>query len=230
MSLYSAEGHPDKLTPNLGKTARVIFLMYITFLVIGVALYILFGMEPFDSLLHTMAALSTGGFSTKVDSIGYYHSIAIEAITIILMLIGTTNFSVLLLVAKRKILRLIKVSEIRFMFLLIILAVPIVACSLFFGLYLNMGESLRLAVFNVVSALSTTGYSTMSYTDWPVFSIGILILLMLIGGGIGSTAGGMKMSRVYLILRVTKENIKKEFYLQDMLVTRTITEHRGKLI
>ena len=114
----------------------------------------------------------------------------------------------LLLVAKRKILRLIKVSEIRFMFLLIILAVPIVACSLFFGLYLNMGESLRLAVFNVVSALSTTGYSTMSYTDWPVFNIGILIYLS-IGGGIGLTAGGMKMSRVYLMLRVTKENIKK---------------------
>ena len=66
--------------------------MYITFLVIGVALYILFGMEPFDSLLHTMAALSTGGFSTKVDSIGYYYSIAIEAITIILMLIGTLIF------------------------------------------------------------------------------------------------------------------------------------------
>jgi len=134
---------------------------------------------------------------------------AIEAVTIILMLIGTTNFAVLLLLARKKIKQALKVSEVRFMFLLILIISPIVAASLFLKLYMNMGESIRAALFNVVSALSTTGYSTMSYSEWPVFSIGILILLMLIGGGIGSTAGGIKMTRVYLMIRVGKENIRK---------------------
>lgn len=209
MSLYNAEGHPDKLMPNLGKTARTICMMYITFLITGIILYTVFGMDLFDSIIHTMCALSTGGFSTKADSIGYYNSLPIEAITIILMLIGTTNFAVLLLMARRKIKQALKVSEVRFMFTLIIGAVLLVASSLFFGLYLNVGSSVRLALFNVVSALSTSGFSTISYVDWPIFSIGILILMMLIGGGIGSTAGGIKMSRVYLMLRFTKENIRK---------------------
>lgn len=214
MSLYNAEGHPDKLAPNLGKTARTIFLMYVSFLGVGTILYIVLGMNPFDSLIHTMCALSTGGFSNEVDSIGAYKSVAIEAVTIILMLIGTTNFAVLLLMAKGKIKQILKVSEIRFMFAVIGVAVPMIAASLFFTLYMNLGESVRVALFNVVSALSTTGFSTMSYTEWPVFSIGIMILLMLIGGGIGSTAGGLKMTRVYLMLRALKENIKRRIATQ----------------
>lgn len=209
MSLYNAEGHPDKLAPNLGKTARTIFVMYISFLGLGTMVYIGFGMDPFDSLIHAMCALSTGGFSNEVDSIGAYNSVAIEAITIILMLIGTTNFAVLLLAAKGKFRQLVKVSELRFMFVVIGITTPLVAAALFFAFYRNVGESIRMALFNVVSALSTTGFSTMYYTEWPEFSIGMMILLMLIGGGIGSTAGGLKLTRVYLMLRSVKENIKR---------------------
>ena len=210
MSLYNAEGHPDKLKPNLGNTARTIFFMYATFLVIGTVLYIIFGMSPLDSIVHTMCALSTGGFSNKPDSIGAYNSLWIEAITIILMIIGTTNFAVLLLAIKGKVKKFMKISEVRFMFGVIIFSVPIVAISLFGVLYKNLGESFRQALFNVVSALSTTGYSTVSYSKWPIFSVSVLIILMLIGGGIGSTAGGIKLSRVYLTLRIMKENIKRK--------------------
>lgn len=88
----------------------------------------------------------------------------------------------------------------------------------FFGMYLNIGESLRVSLFNVVSALSTSGFSTMSYTEWPVFSIEVMILLMITGGGIGSTAGGMKLTRVYLMFRMIKENMKKRLHS-----TRTIS-------
>jgi trk system potassium uptake protein TrkH len=209
MNLFNAEGHPDKLMPNLKRTARIILLMYLSFLATGTFLYIVFGMNPFDSLLHTMSALSTGGFSTKADSIGEYNSLAIEAITIVLMLIGTTNFAVLLMITKRKFKQAQRVSELRFMLVLLAVFVPIVAFSLFYGMYLSATESIRVSLFNIVSALSTTGYSTVSYTNWPPFSVGILILLMLIGGGFGSTAGGIKLTRVYLLLRVTMENIRK---------------------
>lgn len=209
MNLYNAEGHPDKLMPNLKKTAQIIFAMYSLYLLLGTVAYRMAGMELFDSICHTMCALSTGGFSTKLNSIGEYNSLAIEVVTILLMLIGTTNFAVLLLLTRRKWKEVFRVSEVRFMFGLLLFFVPLTAVSLAAGLGMTPGESLRRAVFDLVSALSTTGYSSMSYTGWPPFAVGILILMMLIGGGVGSTAGGMKITRVYLMLRLAVIQVKK---------------------
>ena len=92
MNLFNAEGHPDKLKPNLKKTAQAIGLMYGGFLVAGTAAYVVSGMDVFGAICHAMCALSTGGFSTKLNSIGEYASLPIEGVTIVLMLIGTTNF------------------------------------------------------------------------------------------------------------------------------------------
>lgn len=209
MNLYNAEGHPDKLMPNLKKTAQTIFFMYSQLLIFGVIIYRIAGMGFFDGICHTMCALSTGGFSTKLNSIGEYQSFPIELITIVLMIIGTTNFAVLLLMAKRKWKQVFHVSEVRFMFLILLIFIPLMGLSLSSSLNMSIGEGLRHAFFDIVSALSTTGYSTMSYSTWPSFSIGILILMMLIGGGIGSTAGGIKLTRVYLMLRQALQNIRK---------------------
>jgi trk system potassium uptake protein TrkH len=95
------------------------------------------------------------------------------------------------------------------MFVLLLIFIPITGLSLMSELNMSFGLGFRHAVFNIASALSTTGYSTMSYTAWPPLSLGVLILVMLIGGGIGSTAGGIKMTRVYLLMRVTIQNIRK---------------------
>ncbi len=209
MNLYNAEGHSDKLMPNLKETAQTIALIYLAFLLIGTIAYRMAGMDIFDGIIHAMCALSTGGFSTKLNSIGEYNSLPIEMITILLMLIGTTNFAVLQLLTKRKFKRIFKTSEVKFMLILLIFFIPVIAFSLASELNLSIGESLRRALFNVTSALSTTGYSTMSYVDLPPFAIGILIVLMLIGGGIGSTAGGIKLTRVYLMMRMILINIRK---------------------
>jgi trk system potassium uptake protein TrkH len=209
MNLFSAEGHSDKLMPNLKKTARITFFMFISLLTVGTILYIVLGMPIFDSLIHAMSALSTGGFSTETNSIGAYNSLGIEALTIVLMIIGTTNFAVLLLLMKRKFKLVSKISEVRFMWLVIIVFSMLVSYSLFYELYRNLGISIRISIFNVVSALSTTGYSTVSYVDWPPFSMGLMIILMLIGGGMGSTAGGLKLTRVFVLLRTAQENFLK---------------------
>jgi trk system potassium uptake protein TrkH len=229
MNLYNAEGHPDKLLPNLKRTARIILIMYLSYLAGGTLLYNVFGMNTFESLLHAMSSLSTGGFSTRVDSIGAYGSLAIEAVTIALMLIGTTNFAVLLLITKMKFKRVQRVSEVRFMLVLIAFFVPVIASALFSGLYMSAAESIRIALFNVVSAISTTGYSTVTYVGWPPFSIGILILLMLIGGGIGSTAGGIKLTRVYLLLRMTGENIRKRLTPARNVMAPSYYKAQGKM-
>lgn len=201
MPLFSSEGHPDNLLPSLRRSARIIFSMYAGFLVLGTIFYVWAGMPLFDSLCHAMCSLSTGGFSTKLNSIGEYRSTAIDVVTIVLMIIGTTNFSVLLLFVKGKWRQVSKVSEMRFFALLLLLTIPLTTMVLHMQLYMPWRESFQRASFDLVSALSTTGYSSMSYTTWPPFALAMLIFLMLIGGGIGSTAGGMKLSRIYLAFR-----------------------------
>lgn len=228
MNLYSAEGHPDKIMPNIKKTAQAIFMIYHLCLVLGTVAYRMAGMSWFDGICHAMCSLSTGGFSTKLNSIGEYNSLSIEIITIILMLIGTTNFATLLLLARGKVKSFSKVSEVRFMFLLLIIFIPPTALSLAHGLDMPLGEGLRRATFDIVSAMSTTGYASMSYSEWPQFAIGILILMMLIGGGIGSTAGGMKLSRVYLMLRIAGENIKKKLLPPRSIQKPKYTKASGK--
>ena len=214
--LYEAEGHQDKLMPNISKTVKVIVLMYISFLVIGTSLYAMAGMTIFDSVVHTMCALSTGGFSNKALSIGYYNSTSIEIISVILMAIGTTNFSLLLLLFKGRIREFFRSSEIRLLGTIILITVPLMV--LFLIENNSLIESVKLAFFNIFSAISTTGFSTSDYHTWPETSLMIMIILMIIGGGIGSTSGGIKLGRVARILKVLKTNITKKFISQ-----RTVT-------
>ena len=228
MDLFNAEGHPDKLMPNLKQTAQTIFEMYIMFLILGTAAYLICGMPLFDSLCHAMCSLSTGGFSTKLNSISEYQSLSVEIVTIVLMLIGTTNFAVLLLLLRGKWRQAFQVSEVRFLFLLLLIFVPLMALPLSSELGMGFGEGLRHALFNASSALSTTGYATMSYENWPPFAIGLMILLMLIGGGIGSTAGGLKLTRVYLILRMVGLNIKRKLLPQRCVDAPTYVKAQGR--
>lgn len=228
MGLFQAEGHPDKLAPSLRRTARTVFSMYCGFLAFGTAAYRVVGMDLFDGLCHAMCALSTGGFSTRLNSIGEYQSLPIELVTILLMLVGTTNFAVLLLMVRRKWRQALRVSELRFMALLLAVFVPVTAFSLSSGLGMGLEEGFRRAAFDVASALSTTGYSTMSYDAWPPLAIGVLIVLMLIGGGIGSTAGGMKLSRVYLMLRLAGLNLRRQLSPNRRVEAPSYNKAQGK--
>ncbi|MDR1532396.1 MAG: TrkH family potassium uptake protein [Clostridiales bacterium] len=211
MNLYNAEGHSDRLMPNLKKTVRTIFLLYNGFLVIGVALYYVFGMSLFDAVCHAMSALSTAGFSTRQAGIGHYNSFPIEMVTIVLMLVGSTNFAVLMLLSRFEIRKILRVTEVRFLAGLILIFVPLIALSLMRHKDMGLLESLHNSLFGVVAAFSTTGYSITNYYTWPPFALGLIFLLMFVGGGTGSTAGGLKLTRAYLIVRIGQEYVKKLF-------------------
>ena len=208
MNLYSAEGHPDRLMPSLKNTARIIFLIYSCFLIVGSLVYRLCGMGLFDAVCHAMSALSTAGFTTQPNSIGQYGSVPIEIVTVVLMLIGGSNFTILFLLSERKFNKIARVSEVRFMIGLILVTVPLAALALMANTSLRPGRSLMEALFGVVSVFTTTGYSTMNYALWPPFALGILVVLMVIGGSAGSTAGGIKLLRAYLLIRITRENVR----------------------
>lgn len=225
--LYQAEGHTDRLMPGIGKTAKVIVTMYGFFLLLGTLFYTIFGMSLFDSIVHTMCALSTGGFSNQIDSIGYYNSLPIECITIILMLIGTTNFSLLLLLFKGRIKEFCKSSEMRFLGGLALLFIPVLSGLLVAG-GRTVGEGIRLATFNAFSALSTTGYATCNYSDWSENALAIMILLMIIGGGLGSTAGGIKLARVCILMKNFAKNMKKSSCRIGQYYLHTIREEQKR--
>lgn len=229
MVLYNAEGHPDKLMPTLRETVRPIVLMHMAFLAVGVGAYVLCGMPVFDAVLHTMGALSTGGFSNQAESIGAYHSAAIEGVTVVLMLVGTTNFAILLLLVRRKWRDALRCSELRFLGALLAIFVPVTALVLMTGLYMSLGEGLRQALFNIVSALSTTGYATMSYAGWPQAALGIMILMMLIGGGAGSTAGGVKLSRTLIMLKASFAELRARVSPKHEVRMPSITRAQGRM-
>ncbi|MDR2616161.1 MAG: TrkH family potassium uptake protein [Oscillospiraceae bacterium] len=209
VSMYSAEGHPEGFMPNLRRMSVTIFLIYTVCLSLGTLLYALFGMPLFEALCHAMSAISTAGFSTREGNIGAFDSVPIEMVTVFLMLIGASNFAWLLLLAKGRFHRVAKISEVRLMFGVLAAFIPLVAFSLIAHHGKGFWDGLHNAVFCVVSMLSTTGYSIENYGAWPPMAFGLIMLLTALGASTGSTAGGIKLLRVYILARVTKANIRR---------------------
>lgn len=230
MNLYSAEGHPEKIMPRLKETAQTIFFLYSGFLVLGTILYVVFGMSIFDAVCHTMSALSTAGFSTKEQNIGAYNSVGVDIVSIILMLVGSTNFAVLLLAVKGKLRQFFKVSEIKVLIGILVIFIPLTALSLITCMGMDIGSAMRNAAFGVVTIFSTTGFSTMDYSIWPPFAIGLLIILMIVGGSTGSTAGGIKLSRTCIMLKTIKESFQRRLNPANNVTTLHYYRSDGKKI
>lgn len=228
VNMYNAEGHYDRPLPNIGRTARFITLIYSGLLVVGTILYRIFGMKLFDAVCHAMSALATAGFSTQAKGISAFSNRPVEIVTIVLMIIGASNFAALLMLSKGKLRQVFRISEMRFMLCLLAVTTPMVAFSLMRNLDMGVGESLLDGLFGVATTVSTTGYATMEYTNWPPFASVVLIFLMLIGGSAGSTAGGLKLSRAYLLLRSTQGNIRKRVSSSRKVTAPSYTTVRGK--
>jgi len=225
MRLYNAEGHVDKLVPNLLRSARMILIIYIVYIVLGVILYVIFGMPIFDAINHSISAVATGGFSVKPQSIGFYNSIAIEIITMVLMVLGGTNFFVHLLIMQRKFNLAFKHVEVKFLGLLVLIFVPLFVFSLMRFNSLSFVDSLRIGGFHFLSSITTTGFQTVSTMQFFHSSLLFpLVITMIIGGGIGSTAGGMKLFRVSLALKGTYWNLNDSYSNRKYVRTRFINK------
>ena len=207
--LTSAEGRTEQLAPNVRRSAKLVLSIYSGYAVVGILALWIAGMGWFDAVNHSFAALSTGGFSTRTDSIGYWDSPAVEAVTIVLMLLGTLNFLTSYFLLRGKFKSVIRNGEVRLMALVIPLCVLIVFFGVAIALYDTVGKAVRVSIFEIVSALSTTGFSTVGYSDWSSLGWTILIILMLIGGGTGATAGGLKQFRVYALYRALLWEVKR---------------------
>lgn len=230
VGIYNAEGRIDKLVPNVKKSTKLIMTIYCSYILGGIFLYLVCGMPIFDAINHSIAAVSTGGFSTRVESIGYYNSVSIELVTIILMLLGTINFAAHSILWKGKVKDFFKISEIRFMGVLLLIFIPLTLFITTIGIFKSFSKSLRVAIFEIISAVSTTGFSTVSYLNWNSFGFFILIILMFIGGGSGSTAGGIKQYRIHVLLKTFYWNIKEVFLPKRTIKINKLTKPEGEIL
>jgi trk system potassium uptake protein TrkH len=210
-ALGIAEGRSQQLVPQVRHSAKIVMTIYICYAVLGIIAYRVAGMNLFDAINHTFTAISTGGFSTKADSIGHWNSLSIESVTLPLMILGNLNFLMAYMLVHGKIKSISRNGEVRVLLLL----VPVCAAGLFFlvctGLYPTLSKSVRVALFETVTALTTTGFSTVSYSNWNSFGVLLIVALMLIGGGTCSTAGGIKQYRIYVLYKSLIWEIKSFF-------------------
>lgn len=226
--LSVAEGRSTQLVPHVRKSAKLVVYIYAGYAVIGIVAYWLAGMSLFDAFNHAFAAISTGGFSTHAESIGYWNSITIEVVTISLMIFGNLNFLTAYLILKGKFRAVYRNGEVRLMVTLIPVSVLILFVLAMKGIYPVLSKGVRIALFETTSALSTTGFSTTTYGNWNSIGFLIIIVLMLIGGGTCSTAGGIKQYRIYILFKSLLWELRRPFLPRTAIVQNYIWQGEEK--
>ncbi|MFW6262749.1 MAG: TrkH family potassium uptake protein [Thermotogota bacterium] len=209
--VYAAEGRMDNLQPHIKKSAKIILVIYFSYAVAGITAYIFAGMTPFNAFNHALTALATGGFSTSHSSIGGFNSVSVEIITIVLMTLGTTGFGIHYLLWSGDFRQLKKNVEPWTYLLILLLIIPLIIIGVFGSIYSSLSESIRHGIFQAVSALTGTGFATTDLTVWSHFPLFLLTLLMIFGGMMDSTSGGLKLFRIFVVFKAIWIEIQKFF-------------------
>ena len=213
-----------KLVPRIKDTALILYLIYIGMTVIETIMLLFGGMSFFESLLHAFGTAGTGGFGIKRDSIAGYSPYIQWVITVFMVLFGV-NFNLYYLALLRKFKAVVTSTELWAYLGIIISSVAVISWNIR-HLFVGAEETVRAAAFQVSSIISTTGYATTDFNLWPNLSKNILLILMFIGGCAGSTAGGIKVSRIVLLFKLISNEVKR------MLHPRSVSSLRfeGKTV
>jgi len=227
MSIYTAEVpgvmKEEKLTPRLNKTASILWKMYFGLTIACGVSYWLAGMGVYDAISHSLATVSTGGFSTHDQSLNYFHSPIIEIIAIVFMMLGAINFSLHFLVFRgRSFKAYFKDEEVRLFFMIVVFSALIIIITLLnvFDGYHHIFRTVLNSFFTVVSMITSTGFVTVDYSAWPLFIPFFLIIVGFIGGCGGSTAGGMKVLRILILLKLINREMKRLLHPQGVFFVR----------
>ena len=243
MQLFMAESpgpSADKLHPRITDTAKRLWLIYVLLTLTEFILLKLAGMSWFDAINHAMTTVSTGGFSTKNNSVSYWNAMPlIQYIIIFFMFVAGTNFVLTYFVLKGKIMKVILGEEFKYYVCGIVgITVLITLIILFFGdqglqttiehpLVLGKTESaIRHALFQVTSIITTTGFITADFTMWSFFASGIFFALFFVGGSAGSTSGGIKIVRHIVMLKNSFLEFKKTLHPNAIIPVR----YNGKIV
>ena len=223
MQLFKMEG-PDsteKILPRTIEVASIIILTYLALTFLCGFFYWFFGMSVFDSIAHSMTTIATGGFSTHNDSIGFFKNSNIEIVASIFIVLGSIPFISYLKFARGN--KSIFFQDVQIRGLLYLLSISIIIMFLyllFINYESNFFEKIRISSFNVISILSGTGYVTDDFGLWGKFSLIFFLFLMFVGGCAGSTACGIKIFRLQMLLIFLKNQIKKLIFPNSIIITK----------
>ena len=209
-----------KLVPRMRDTAKILYLLYVVLTIVMVIFLLAGGMPLFDSFIHAFGTAGTGGFGIKADSVGGYSPYLQWVITIFLIIFGV-NFNLYYLILIGRIKTAIKSTELWVYIALWVGSSAIIMTNLLpFDYYGSVGDTVRHSAFQTASIMTTAGFSTVDFDLWPNLSKGILLMLMCIGSCAGSTAGGLKIARVILLMKMIKREIRHMLHPRSVAVVK----------
>lgn len=196
-----------KLASKMSFSVRILYGIYITLTLLEVILLSFSKMSFFEALNHAFSTAGTGGFGMTNHSIADYDSVYIDVVITVFMLLFSVNFTMYYLLLTKKFIQVFKNEELR-LFLGIVAGASVLIAYNIMPIYGDFFKSLRYSSFQVLTIISTAGFATADFTEWPCFSQMILLLLMFIGGCAGSTGGGLKVMRVLIMCKTAFREIK----------------------
>jgi trk system potassium uptake protein TrkH len=214
MQLFRTESsdRSDKILPSATQLALHLLVIYTAFVALCAMALALAGMGPLDASTHAMAALATGGFSTKDSSIGHYDSVAIELILIVAMAVGGSTFTLYVRAWRGNFRAILADTQLRWYLGAFAIASLAIAAWQWLVNGMPPFTALRHATFNVVSVMTTTGFASTDFGQWGPFPGVIFFLLMFVGGCTGSTAGAIKVFRLQVLYEIVRAQLRRTLY------------------
>ena len=208
-----------KLVPKMRQTALILYGIYIALTVLQIIILLLCKMPLYDAIVNSFATAGTGGFSVLNDSIAGYQSPAVEWVIGIFMLLFGINFNLFFFLLIGRIKDVFKSEELR-AYLAVVFASVLVILINTYHMFDSFGQGLRTVFFQVSSIITTTGFCTTEFNDWPVLSKTVIVMLMMIGACAGSTGGGLKISRIMILAKNIVREIKHMIRPRSVNVVR----------
>ncbi|MBQ6455609.1 MAG: TrkH family potassium uptake protein [Mogibacterium sp.] len=204
-----------KLVPKMRDTAKILYGIYIGLSVILLIFLLAGGMSLFDSLINVFGTAGTGGYSNHGASIAYFDSEYFDVVIGIFMILFGVNFNLYFLILLKRFRPALRSEELHWYLGIIAFAVITIAANIN-SIYGSVHQSLRHAFFQVASVITTTGFATMDFDQWPQYSRHLLVLLMFVGACAGSTGGGLKVSRIILLLRTVGRGMRRMIHSKSV--------------
>ena len=208
-----------KLVPKMRQTALILYGIYIALTVLQIIILLLCKMPLYDAIVNSFATAGTGGFSVLNSSIAGYQSPAVEWVIGIFMLLFGINFNLFFFLLIGRIKDVFKSEELR-AYLAVVSASVLVILINTYHMFDSFGQGLRTVFFQVSSIITTTGFCTTEFNDWPVLSKTVIVMLMMIGACAGSTGGGLKISRIMILAKNIVREIKHMIRPRSVNVVR----------
>ena len=210
----------SKIAPKMTDSAKILYVIYTILSLLMFVILLLCGLNPFDAAIHTFGTAGTGGFSNYGQSISAFHSPAVEIVVSFFMMLFGTNLALYYALFNGRWKDFFKSEELRWYLTINTVCILLITWIILPQYHWDVGTALRMALFNVATISSTTGFANADYTLWPVAARAILLILMFCGSCTGSTAGGIKTMRIVLMFKQSKREITRTFSPRRVNVVR----------